>query len=289
MEFHYFLDSLVEKVDSLAVQKTKQTSSVYRVQVLERAGAILDILAEAQDGLGLAEIAKVAKVHKSTAHRILMSLEAQRLIYRDPAGGRYRLGLRLFELGSAAIAQFNIRDRARRYLEAVVNESEETVHLCVMDAGEVLYLDKVEPSRSIRMSSRIGLRNPAHCTAVGKAMMAWMPETEVESIVHRHGLQKFTPKTITTLAELRAELAKVREYGYAIDDEEHEDGVRCVASVVRDHSGRPAAAISISAPSFRIPLGKIPIYAKSICKACQELSQEWGFEGIGERKLVAVR
>jgi DNA-binding IclR family transcriptional regulator len=261
---------------------------VYRVQVLDRAVTILNILADARQGVGLADIAIAAGVHKSTAHRIIMSLEGQRLIQRDPTG-KYLLGLRLFELGSAAIAQFNIRDRARRFLENVVNESGETVHLCVMDAGEVLYLDKVEPSRSIRMSSRIGLRNPAHCTAVGKAMMAWLPDVEVEAIVQRHGLRRFTAKTITTLAELRAELGRIRECGYAVDDEEHEDGVRCVGSVVRDHSGRPAAAMSISAPSFRFPKEKLAIFAETICKASEELSQEWGYEPAAlEKALTAV-
>ena len=261
---------------------------MYRVQVLDRAITILGILAEAREGIGLAEVAIAAKVHKSTAHRIIMSLEGQRVIDRDPATGKYRLGLRLFELGSAAIAQFNIRDRARRFLESVVNEAGETVHLCVMDAGEVLYLDKVEPSRSIRMASRIGLRNPAHCTAVGKAMMALLSDAEVDSIVQRHGMRRFTATTITTLAELRAELAKIRECGYAVDNEEHEDGVRCVASVVRDHSGRPAAAMSISAPSFRIPKDKLAIFAKTICKATQELSREWGYEPATREKVLTA-
>ena len=270
------------------MRNPKDSSSVYRVQVLDRAVTILNVLMEAHEGVGLADIAIAAGVHKSTAHRIIMSLEGQRIIDRDPVTGKYRLGLRLFEFGSAAIAQFNIRDRARRFLETVVNEAGETVHLCVMDAGEVLYLDKVEPSRSIRMSSRIGLRNPAHCTAVGKAMMAWLSDPEVDAIVQRHGLRRFTATTITTLAELRAELVKVRERGYAVDDEEHEDGVRCVASVVRDHSGRPAAAMSISAPSFRIPMEKVSIFAETICKATQELSQEWGYEPAIRDKVLTT-
>ena len=239
--------------------------------------AILNLLADAREGLSLGEVAERVEIHKSTAHRIIMNLEGQRMINRDPATGRYQLGLRLFELGSVAIAKFDIRERAREYLETLLRETQETVHLCVLDNGEVLYLDKIEPTRTVRLSSRIGLRNPAHCTAVGKAMMAWLSTAEVEQIVHKHGLRRFTSKTITTLAELRGELAKVREVGYAIDDEEHEDDVRCVAAVVRDHAGRPAAAMSIASPSFRIPLEKVPVFAKTICKATQALSREWGF------------
>jgi DNA-binding IclR family transcriptional regulator len=272
----------------MGVQKRKQVAAVYRVQVIDRAVTILGVLSGVRGGVGLAEIALAAKVHKSTAHRIIMSLESQRIIDRDPSTGKYRLGLRLFELGSAAIAQFNIRERARRFLEAVVNEAGETVHLCVLDAGEVLYLDKVEPSRSIRMTSRIGLRNPVHCTAVGKAMLAYLRDDEVNAIVQRHGLKRFTATTLTTLAELKADLDKIRKCGYAVDDEEHEEGVRCVASVVRDHSGRPAAAMSISAPSFRIPHGKVPVFARTICRATQELSKEWGFENPDRKVLTAV-
>jgi IclR family KDG regulon transcriptional repressor len=262
---------------SLAVPKTSDTASVYRVQVLDRAIAILDVLAEAREGLSLGDVATAIGVHKSTAHRIIMNLEGQRMVDRDPATGRYRLGLRLFELGSVAIGKFDIRERARQYLETILRETQESVHLCVLDGGEVLYLDKIEPSRTVRLSSRVGLRNPVHCTAVGKAMMAWLPDSEIENIVQRHGLRRFTTKTITTLAELRAELVQVRECGYAVDDEEHEDDVRCVAAVVRDHAGRPAAAMSIAAPSFRIPRAKIPVFAQTICKAAQELSREWGF------------
>lgn len=269
------------------VKRASPTSSVYRIQVLDRAIAILDVLAEAREGRSLADISAAVGVHKSTTHRIIMNLEGRRIIDRDPATGRYHLGLRLFELGSAAIAQFNIRDRARPYLERVVNETEETVHLCVMDAGEVLYVDKVEPSRSVRMTSRIGLRNPAHCTAVGKVMMAWLSDAEMEAIVARHGLRRFTANTITTLAGLRVELAKIRELGYALDDGEHEDGVRCVASVVRDHAGRPAAALSVSAPSFRMPRDKVPAFAKVICKVTQELSREWGYNPAA-REAVTV-
>jgi DNA-binding IclR family transcriptional regulator len=271
------------------VKKSDKTSAVYRVQVLDRAVAILNVLAETSEGLSLGDVSAAVRLHKSTAHRILINLEGARMVDRDATTGRYRLGLRLFELGSAAIAQFNIRDRARSYLEALVNETDETVHLCVLDAGEVLYLDKVEPTRSVRLSSRIGLRNPAHCTAVGKAMMAWLDDSEVEAIVQRHGLRHFTPRTISTLAELRADLTKIREQGYAIDDEEHEEGVRCVAAVVRDHAGRPAAAMSISGPSFRIPMEKVPIFAQSICRATQHLSREWGYESSNqEMRLTAA-
>lgn len=271
-----------------AVPNPSKTPSVYRVQVLDRAIGVFNTLEAAKQGAGLGEIAESIGVPKSTAHRILMNLEAERLVERDPLTGKYRLGLRLFELGSLAVARFNIRDRAVQYLESLVRETDETAHLCVLDAGEVLYLDKIESSRTVRLTSRIGLRNPVHCTGVGKVMMAYLDDSEVEEIVQRHGLARFTQKTIVTLAELRVELTKVREQGYAVDDEEHEADVRCVAAVVRDHEGRPAAAVSVAAPSFRIDTERVPVFARAVCKAARELSQDLGFKATSRELTVAV-
>src|SRR5579862_7952562 len=174
------------------------------------------------------ELSTELDLHKSTVHRLLMILERHRMVEREPKTGRYRLGMRLFELGSLAIARFNIRERARHHLEQLMAEVDETVHLCVLDGGEVLYVDKIEPSRSVRMASRIGRRNGAHCSAVGKAVMALMPEREVDEILKQHGMGRFTPRTLVTAAELKADLKATRKRGYAIDNEEAETGVRCV-------------------------------------------------------------
>jgi DNA-binding IclR family transcriptional regulator len=266
------------------VLPTEPDTSKYRVQVLDRAIAILDALAGGREELPLAEIARRVGVHKSTVHRILTSLEQHRLADQNERTGCYRLGSHLVSLANAALAQFDIRNRAKPYLEKVLYDTEETVHLCILDQGEVLYLDKVDSSRSIRMTSAIGRRNAAHCTAVGKAMMAWLPEEEIDAIIRQHGLVRFTSKTITTPMELKAELKRVREHGYGVDDEEHEEGVRCVGAAVLDHTERPVAAISASAPSFRLPLEKIPLIARSVCQAAEELSRELGCS----RRLVAA-
>lgn len=253
--------------------------SPYRVQVLDRAMAILDALALAKEheNLSLMELANQLRLHKSTAHRLLMILERYRLVEREPQTGRYRLGLRLFELGVIAISRFNIRDCARPHLERVLFETEETVHLCVLDAGEVLYIDKVEPSRSVRMASKIGRLSPAHCSAVGKAMLAHLSERELDGILRQRGLPRMTAKTIVTPADLKAELKVVRERGYAIDNEEAEEGVRCVGAVVLGPNGRPVGAISTSAPSFRLTLERVPAVADSICRAARAISVECGY------------
>lgn len=270
----------------------KTDSSPYKVQVLDRALAIIDALTNVREDASLAELAEKVQLHKSTVHRLASILERHRIIERDAQTGRYRLGLRLFELGTMAMARFNIRDRARPHLERLLYEVDETVHLCAMDAGEVLYLDKMEPTRSVRMASRIGRRNPAHCTSVGKAIMAYLPESEVDDILRQHGLRRLTAKTITTPAELKAELKAIHDRGYSIDNEENEEGVRCIGAAVLDHSGRPVGAVSISAPSFRLSMEKVPAAADSVCRAARAMSEELGFQTAPKREVrkpVAAR
>jgi DNA-binding IclR family transcriptional regulator len=264
---------------SVSETTASEKTSPYKIQVLDRALAIINAIAESRTDASLAELAEIVKLHKSTVHRILMILESYRVVDRDPQGGRYRLGLRLFELGTIAIGSFNIRDRARRHLERLLYEVDETVHLCVLDGGEVLYVDKFEPSRSVRMASRIGRRNPAHCTAVGKAILSLLSEREVDDILRRHGLPRLTPNTITTPAELKVELQAVRRRGYSIDNEEVEEGVRCVGAAVLDHAARPIAAVSVSAPSFRLPPEKVEVVAALVSRVAQALSKELGYFG----------
>jgi DNA-binding IclR family transcriptional regulator len=250
--------------------------------VLDRALAILEALSQDGPDLTLGQISESLGLHKSTAHRLIMVLERHKLLEKNPERGKYRLGLKLFELGTRAVSQLDLRERARAFLERAVLETGETVHLCIYDDGEVVYVDKVEPGRSVRLASSVGRRNPAYCTAVGKAIMAHLPESQVEHAVQKHGLRQLTRKTIGSMAELKTELAKVRETGYAVDNEENEEGVCCIGAVVRDFSGDPVAAVSASGPKFRIDGEKIPVLAKSVVAAAAALSRELGFAVAGE-------
>ncbi len=263
--------------------KTRANGSPYRVQVLDRALALLEKLSEHGPDLTLAEISQSLGLHKSTAHRLVMVLERHRLVEKNSQSGRYRLGLKLFELGTRAVSQLDLRERARPFLERLSLDTGETVHLCVYDAGEVVYLDKVEPARSVRLASSVGRRSPAHCTAVGKAIIAHLPEAEMEAAVQRHGLRQLTRKTIGTLAELKTELARVRTQGFAVDDEENEEGVRCVGSVVRGFGGALIAAISVSGPSFRVSTEKVSIIARSVVATAAALSHELGYQQPASR------
>ncbi len=266
-------------------RKTKrQNKSPYQIQVLDRALAVLKVLSTEGPDLTLAQVSSLLNLHKSTAHRLIMVLEGHKLIERNSKTGTYRLGMKLFELGTRAVSQLDLRERARPILERLVRETDETVHLCVYDNGEVVYVDKVEPARSVRLASTVGRRHPAFCTAVGKAMMAIMPEEQVEAAVQKHGLRPLTRKTIGSLGELKSELAKVRKLGYAVDNEENEEGVCCVGAVVQGISGEPTAAISVSGPSFRLPSYKIPVVAKAVIAAANTLSQELGYHPSSDKE-----
>ena len=256
----------------------RKTRSPYQIQVLDRALALLDVLSQNGPDLTLVQISESLGLHKSTAHRLIMVLERHRLIERHSGNSKYRLGLKLFELGTRAVSQLDLRERARPFLEQVVAAISETVHLCIYDSGEVVYLDKVEPARSVRLASSVGRRNPAHCTAVGKAIMAFLPQSQVEAGVQKHGFRKLTRNSLSTKMELNADLARVRQRGYAVDNEENEEGVCCVGAVVRDYTGEPVAAISASGPTFRISHDKIPLVAQSVMAAANSLSRELGFK-----------
>jgi DNA-binding IclR family transcriptional regulator len=154
------------------------------------------------------------------------------------------------------------------------------VFFCILDEGQVFYVEKVESQRSVRTACTVGSRAPAYCTAVGKSMLAELPEAEVHGIIRRWGLKAMTANTITTTAGLRAELKAVRSRGYAIDDEEKEEGLRCVGAAVRAHSRKLFAAMSISGPAFRMTKERIPEVGQALMEAAASLSAELGYQSM---------
>jgi DNA-binding IclR family transcriptional regulator len=270
------------------VLRAKRERSPYRVQVLDRALAALDVLANRSTECGLVELCTALRLHKSTVHRLLMVLERHRLVDRNPDTGRYRLGLKLFELGSKAIAALDLRELARPYMIRLQSETQETVNLGVLDQGDVLYVAKVDSRRTLRMAARVGHRYPAYCTSLGKAMLAGLLEQEVDAIVPQSGLKRKTPTTITTVEALKADLSRIRKRGYAIDNEENEEGARCVGAAIWDHRGRPQAAISVSAPAVRMDGMKLEAAAEAVMRAARDISRELGYRGDENRVAVAV-
>ncbi|HEY1208530.1 MAG TPA: IclR family transcriptional regulator [Terracidiphilus sp.] len=258
----------------------------YKVQALDRAFAVLDLLGESGTPMGLAQVASSLQLHKSTAHRFLMVLEKHRMVERTP-GGKFRLGLRLFDLGNRAIEQYDLRERAQPHLKRLVAETEETAHLCILEGAHVIYIDKIEPARSVRMITRIGASNPVHCTSVGKAILAFLPEERITDILSRLRFDRYTSRTITTVEALRAEIEKTRRRGYAVDDEEYEEGLRCIAVPVLDAQRMPVAAVSVSGPSFRVTAQKLPAIANYLLQCVRGISVDMGFvpSGRGNRAV----
>jgi DNA-binding IclR family transcriptional regulator len=257
------------------------------VQVLDRALSILDLLASDGPEVPLTEISERLKLHKSTAHRLLMVLERHRLVERQNETGRYRLGLKLFELGSKAVAHLDISHRGRAALKKLVFDTGETAHFCILDGGEVLSLANVESPATIRTPSTVGRRSPPHCTATGKALLAFLPEDELDDLIRANGLRAYTRNTLRTPAALKSQLRRVRERGWALDDEEFEENLRCIGAPVRNSSGLVVASISIAGPAFRLTKDKIPVLVECLKNAAAQISADLGY--AAEQRVATVR
>lgn len=215
------------------------------VQSVARIFDLIEVLAVHPAGASLQQLAGEANLAKSTAHRLLGSLVALGYAMQDPNTGKYRLTLKMFEISSGIVNSMDVMSVAKLHLERLSLRTGEAVHLVIRDGQDIVYIYKTE-SGPMRMSSRVGLRSPLYCTGVGKAILATLPDGEAEEIWRHSDLKKLTNRTVTDLPGLRAQLADVRAAGYAIDDEENELGIRCVALAIPGPGGRADSAFSIS-------------------------------------------
>ena len=261
--------------------------TVYRVQVIERAVDILQVLSEDSRELGASELGERLSLHKSTVHRLLTVLDQHRLIRRNAETGRYTLGLRLFEFGTRAVRGLQLRDQAQPYLDQLARETGETAHICVFDNGEMVSVAYAEGPRSIRMPATVGRRTTAYCSAVGKAVLAFLPESVLEEVLARP-LRARTEKTLVTRTALLADLRQVRIRGYAVDNEEREKGLRCVGAPVWNYTSEVAAAVSVAGPSFRITRTRVPTIARAVVAMTRRLSADLGYRGDYSRQPVST-
>lgn len=214
------------------------------VSSVVRALGILQAFAQAEGALSLGELSARVGMPKSSVHRLVSTLEREGFLSRHAETGRYQLGLAVLKLAGPALASIDLRQVARPALEGLARELQDTVHLAVLDRGEVIYIDKIESPSRVQMVSHIGGRCPAHCTGLGKAMLAYLSEDEVGRIVEERGLSALTPATITSTDSLRVELQAIRARGYAVDEGEHEAMVRCVAAPIHDSRRQVVGAVS---------------------------------------------
>jgi len=222
------------------------------VQSLERAFDLLEALSAGGE-LGVTELANRTGLVPSTAHRLLHTLTKRGYVSQSPETGRYLLGYKVVEVASGLEhRRERLRAVARPHLEGIQRATGETVNLVVLEADRVVYIDQVEGSRNVRMFTTVGTSVLAHTTGSGKAIMAFGPPEAPAALYGDRELERLTNRTLTTLAALEDDFKRIRRRGYALDNEEHEEGVGCVAAPVFDHSARPCAAISVSGPTARI-------------------------------------
>jgi IclR family transcriptional regulator, KDG regulon repressor len=219
---------------------------------LQKALRILLYMGDNGPALGVTQLASGLSLNKTTVHRLLHAMEKFDLIERSPESDRYRLGLKLHELGTRAVESRTLRTEAHRFLVELSRATRESVSLAVPGPGGVLCLDRVDSRDSvIHVSTPIGARFPAHCTAAAKAALAFLPEEEVEAILNIMGLTSYTPNTMTTLSEVKKNLREVAERGYALDNQETERGLSGVAAPIWSSDGRVIAAVGMAGPTPR--------------------------------------
>jgi DNA-binding IclR family transcriptional regulator len=247
-----------------------------RVQSLDRALDILEALAGAGRGIGIVDLSARVGLHASTVHRLLATLVMRGYARQSPRSQRYSLGTRVLQLGRSFHDRSDLRQEAHRYLQQLTENSEETANLVMRDGDEVVYIDQVQSPHLVRMFAEIGRRVPLHSTAGGKAILAYWDASEVDRLVAESGLPGKTIYTITTREDLNRALADVRSAGFAIDDQEQEEGVRCVAGPVRDQTGEVVAALSLSGPITRMTKVRIAELGPLVVSVCGDLSAALG-------------
>jgi len=257
---------------------------------LGKAAEVLDLFTPERPEWGVTEVAKALSWPKSSAHAILNSLAQAGFLHRTP-GGRYRLGWRILVLARTLNQCTPLKSLARPILEKLVATYGETVHLAVLERGKVLYVDKMQGTRAVRVEiTGEGALLWPHGSALGKVLLAHLPEEEVRDLFALQGLPRLTPNTITTLDELLSELEGVRRRGYAYDIEEYMPELCCVAAPVRNHAGAVVAALSFSVPAYRFHSAKVA-YRNVVMEAAQRISELLGYDPalLREEKVWARR
>ena len=255
-----------------------------QVQSLTRALAMLEALASSQNGLTLTELAQAVALPSATVHRLLATLEGRRFVYLDAATDLWQIGAQAFVVGNAFARTRDIVTTARPYMHQLMEDSGETVNLYMMEAGEVVCMGQVECRQMMRAMARPGDRLKMHCSGAGKAMLAWLPETEVRRVLRRHGLPRVTERTLVAAQALRASLEQGRVQGYAVDDEEHAAGLRCVAAPIFDEQGRPLASLSVAGPSARLTDERLSQLGPMVAAAAQAITANFGGHEAAARR-----
>ena len=264
----------------------KKAKPNYPIKVLDKSLSVLELLLQQGSAMNMTEISKKLDLYPSTTHRILDTLKHWGYVEQEPNNQEYQLGLKALELGMAKLHQMDLVREATPCLKELVNQCNETVHLGVLEEGEVLYLAKEESSQTIRMISYVGKRAPLHCTSLGKVLLAYLSAEERKKILGEKVLPRLTEKTITDKRELEKELNKVKKQGFALDRGENEKDVRCIAAPIRNYQGEVIAAVSISGPAFRIDVNTQNNLKEALLETSKKISKRLGYNGKLLRRIT---
>jgi IclR family transcriptional regulator, acetate operon repressor len=246
------------------------------VQSLVRALNIMSILGEADGPMSLTELARAAELSPSTAHRLLTTLQQERYVRFDSGTRSWYVGVQAFIAGSGFLKTRNIVDLARPRMRQLMDQASETVNLAIIENHEVVYLAQVECHQMMRALAPPGSRLPLHCSAAGKALLARMAPQYVKSLMEQRGMQRFTAATLTTLDALEADLEVIRTRAYAIDNEEHAIGLRCVAATIYDERAQAIGALSVSGPKARVTDERVAALGALVRQAAAMVTNELG-------------
>lgn len=251
------------------------------VKSVGRALDIINLISKNRNGLGVTDISKQIDINKSSVYRILSTLVQYGYVDQDKETSCYKIGYKFLEISSKLLDSIDLRSEAQPFLKILENETNEVIHLVVYDQGEVVYIEKLEGTETLRMHSKVGKRAPMHCTSVGKAILAYLPTNVVVDILKTKGMPRHTDKTITDIDEFLRELTKVKQKGYAYDLEENEYGIRCMAVPIFNHLGHVVAAVSISGPTIRMTDERLEKLQQKMLEMSASISARLGF--IGEQ------
>jgi DNA-binding IclR family transcriptional regulator len=264
----------------------------YNITALHRGLKLLALVGEAQKPLAAGEIARLSNLHASTVHRFLVNLESAGFLRREDSTGRYQLGPACVSLGRAALDRLDVHRVSLPHLQELNRLTRETVHLTVRQDLTAVYVEKLESPEPLRIFSQVGAAVPLHCTGVGKVLLAYAKVEDLKTLLPRLVLTRSTPNSITSLQELEAELSRVRRQGYAMDMEEYENHIRCIAAPLWDHAGQVKAAFSVTGPATRMTRARLRQLASLVTKVSQDVSRQLGYElseaAPAPRRAIAV-
>jgi IclR family acetate operon transcriptional repressor len=265
-----------DQIDNNTDGDAKKRREKSTVQSLERSLDILEVLAQDGPHVAIVDLAHRTGLHVSTVHRLLSTLLGRGYVQQDAATNKYSLGLRALQLAAGASLFADFRSLAKPHLQDLMELTGETANLVVLAEDEAVYIEQVEGPRLVRMFTKIGRLVPLHCTGVGKVFLSAMTEQQVDRLITRKGLPAFTERTIIDPDALKAELERIRTQGFALDNEEQEEGVRCIAAPVYRGDWEIVAAISVSAPVTRLSEERALALAPKVREAGLALSEKLG-------------